>query len=64
MKLEDVKKSLGRMVSYKGVAGVYRLTACILRKADKTLFYQAELLDVRHGRSVIICKLEDVEVSE
>ena len=62
MQIEEVKRNLNRMVKYKGI--MYRLTACTLRKNENGLFYQAEILDVRHGNSVIICKLEDIEVIE
>lgn len=64
MKIEDVKKNLNRKVSYKGTTGLYKLTACILRKGVNGLYYQAEILDIKHGCSVIICKLEDIEVIE
>ena len=62
MKIEEVKKNLNRAVRYKGI--VYKLLACTLRKDEKGFFYQAEILDTRHGKSVIICKLEDIEVIE
>lgn len=62
MKLEEVKPNLNKKVKYKDSAGAYELTACILRKNGNGIYYQAELLDVRCGNSVIICKLEDVEV--
>ena len=64
MKIEDVKKNLGKKVRYKDSAGSYILTACVLRKNASGYFYQAELLDVAHGNSVIICKLDDIEVIE
>lgn len=62
MKIEEVKRNLNGMVRYKGI--VYKLTACTLRRNENGLFYQAEILDVKHGNSVIICKLDDVEVIE
>ena len=64
MKIDEVKKNLNKIVRYKDTAGLYRLTACILRKNEKGLFYQAELLDTRSGNSVIICKLDEVQESE
>ena len=64
MKLEEVKRKLNEIVRYKGTDDVYRLTACILRKRDSTFFYQAELTDTKHGRSYIICRLEDIHESE
>lgn len=60
MKIEEVKKSLNKKVKYKGIA--YILTACILRKREREYFYQAEILDIKNGKSVIICKLEEIEV--
>lgn len=64
MKIEEVKKNAGKMVEYNGIKGVYKLTACILRWNEAGFFYQAELLDTKHGRSLIICKLEDVRAIE
>lgn len=61
MKLEDVKRNLNKMVRYKDSAGIYKLTACILRKNESGFFYQAELLDTKSIHSVLICKLEDIE---
>ena len=62
MQIEEVKKSLNKMVSFKGIEGVYKLTACILRKKGNRCYYSAELLDTTHGNSVIICNLSDIEV--
>lgn len=60
MEIQDVKRNLNKMVIYNGKADLYRLTACILRKNDKGYFYQAEILDTKHGSSVIVCRLEDI----
>ena len=60
MELQEVKSNLNKPVSYKGTQ--YKLTACILRKGAEGLYYSAELLDTKHGNSVLICKLNDVEV--
>ena len=65
MKIEEVKQNLGKIVEYNGAEynekkGVYKLTACIFRKNEAGFFYQAELLDTKHGASVLICKLENV----
>lgn len=61
MDIKDVKKNLNSMVIYKGIVDVYRLTACILRKGEAGLYYQAELFDTKHRNSVIIADLKDVE---
>ncbi|WP_456028774.1 hypothetical protein [Ruminococcus sp.] len=46
MTIHEVKKSLGRRVSYNG-SDCYELTGCIIRKSSKTgqFFYQAEIAD-------------------
>ena len=61
MDLQEVKRNLNKRVKYKGFDGEYKLTACILRRDKTHYFYQAELLDLRNGRSVIYCKLSDIE---
>lgn len=64
MQIEQVKRNINKMIVYKDKADIYKLTACILRKNKDGFFYQAELSDTKHGRSVIICKLEEVGVIE
>ena len=64
MKIEEVKRNLNRPVAYKGISNTYKLTACIIRREGKNFFYQAEILDTINGKSVIICRLEDIEVME
>lgn len=63
MNLNDIKRNLNSTVLYKG--GQYKLVGCIFRQNEKTgdYFYQAELLDLRSGRSTVICRLDDVEES-
>lgn len=61
MKLEEVKKNLNKLIVYKEKPNIYKLTSCIIRRGEKGYFYQAEILDTVHGKSVIICKLEDIE---
>jgi hypothetical protein len=63
MKIEEVKKNLNKMVRYGEKADIYKLIGCTLRKNDKGFYYEAELLDTKHGKSLLICKLEDIEVS-
>lgn len=62
MKIEEVKKNLNKMVTYKERSDVYKLTGCILRKNKDGFFYEAELFDTISGNSVLICKLEEVGV--
>lgn len=62
MKIEEVKRNLDKPVMHKD--STYKLTACILRKNEKGFFYQAELLDTKCGRSVVICSLEEVRAIE
>lgn len=61
MTLQEVKMNMNRTVMFKG--GKYKLVGCMFRQNEKTgeFYYQAELLDIKHGRSVVICKLEEVE---
>ncbi len=64
MQIEEVKRNLNRIVVYKDVPDTYRLTACILRRGEKGIFYQAELQDVKAKNSVLICRLEDIEEAQ
>ncbi|MBR1561600.1 MAG: hypothetical protein IJ645_00175 [Ruminococcus sp.] len=61
MKIEDVKKNLGREVSFRGTDG-YILSACIIRtdRDNSRFFYQVELTDTRTNNSIIIARLEEV----
>ena len=60
MKIENLKKNLNKRVIYQDNAHGYILTAGVIRKNDTGYYYQAELTDTKHGKSVVICKLEDV----
>ena len=64
MTLKEIKASMNRTVTYKG--GEYKLVGCIFRQNEKTgyYYYQAELLDLRSGRAVVICRLEEVEEND
>ena len=64
MDIKEVKKNLNKMVVYKDTSNIYKLTACILRKGKQGIFYEAEILDTKHGNSIIICKLDDITESE
>ena len=61
MELRQVKSNLNKMVVYKGKKGVYKMVACIMRKDKSGLFYTVELLDTKHGNSVLTCGLDDVK---
>ncbi len=69
MLLKDVKSHLGKTVYYDtgqvnfdGCSiNEFMLRACILRRKNKgTLFYQAELMSLQDGNSLIIVPLEKV----
>lgn len=64
MELQQVKSNLNKMVVYKGKKGIYKMVACILRRGKDGLYYSAELLDTKHGNSVLTCNLNDIEVEE
>lgn len=61
MTIHEVKKSLGRRVSYNG-SDCYELTGCIIRRDAKTgqFFYQAELADLTCGSTLVYCGLKEV----
>lgn len=61
MEIQDVKRNLNKMIVYNGERGIYRLVGCIIRKNEKGFYYTVELLDVKHGRSLLVCKLKDIE---
>lgn len=62
MTIGEVKKALGRRVTFRGAD--YILTGCIIRLDGKTqqFFYQAELLDKTTNNSIVIARLEEVEI--
>lgn len=64
MQIEAVKRNLNKMVVYGGKRDKYQLTACIIRRVGKGFDYQAELLDTTHGKSVIICNLQEIEEAQ
>ena len=61
MTLQNVKMNMNRKVRFKG--GDYKLVGCMFRQNEKTgaFYYQAELLDLQNGKSVVSCKLDEVE---
>lgn len=60
MDIKAVKQNLNKLVVYRDKQDTYKLTACIIRKQENKYFYQVELLDTKHGNSVMICRLEDI----
>lgn len=64
MDIKDVKKNLDKMVVYNGKPDIYRFTACTIRRFGNNIGYQAEIQDTKNGKSVLICRLEDIEVME
>lgn len=64
MELREVKRHMNRTVCFRGAP--YRLTGVIFRRRAETGedYYQAEILDVRNGNSVVICSLDDIESEE
>lgn len=64
MDLSELKRNMNRQVEWRG--GGYKLVGCVFRQNEKTgdYYYQAELLDLRSGRSTVICRLEEVKRNE
>lgn len=65
MKADEIKANLNKRVRYKskqtGIDTDYILTGAIFRKGEKDFYYQAELQDMKNNRSILICKLDDIE---
>lgn len=40
------------------------LSGCTIRKNENGFYYQAELQDLNNSRSILICRLEDIEKLE
>lgn len=64
MDISQVKKYLNRQVGYGGKP--YTLVGCIIRRSIKEnkFIYQAELKDRSAINSLVVCKLDDVEIKE
>ena len=64
MKPDEIRASLNRRVVWrspnKEKAREYIFTGAIFRRGEKGFFYQAELQDLK-ARSIIICKLDEIE---
>ena len=65
MKPDEIKSNLNKRVRYAsrqaGIDTDYILTGAIFRKGEKDFYYQAELQDMKNNRSILICKLDDIE---
>lgn len=61
MDLKEVKRHMNRTVLFHDAP--YQLTGIIFRRQLKTGedYYQAELMDIRNGNSIVICALEQIE---
>lgn len=61
MRIDEVKKSLNRRVTFRGAQ--YTLTGCIIRKNKKTnqFYYQAELQDIITHKSLVYARLEEIK---
>lgn len=64
MKPDEIRASLNKRIVWrspnKEKAREYILTGAIFRRNEKGFYYQAELQDLK-ARSVVICKLEEIE---
>lgn len=67
MRAEDIKRALGKRVTFKSPkvcpqGAEYILSGAIFRLGDNGYFYQAELTDLTTKNSVVICSLDEIEV--
>lgn len=65
MLIEQVKRNLGKPVRFTNPRlyiedSRYILTGCIIRCGEYGFFYQAELQDINHKNSLIICRLDEI----
>ena len=60
-----IKRNLNKPVIFResryGHEHKYILTGATIRLGEDGFFYQAELTDVTFDRSIVICRLEDIE---
>lgn len=61
----EIKHSLNKPVTFKearyGNKHKYILTGATIRLGEEGFYYQAELTDVTFNRSIVICRLEEIE---
>lgn len=58
----EIKYHLNKPVMFR--KSEYILTGAIIRLGDKGYFYQAELTDIKQNKSVVIARLNEVEVQK
>lgn len=63
MKPEEIKDNLNKRVRLNSpnITADYILTGAIFRRGEKGFYYQAELQDLKTNRSIMICRLDEVE---
>lgn len=63
MKPEEIKDNLNKRVRLNSpnITADYILTGAIFRRGEKGFYYQAELQDLNTNRSIMICRLDEVE---
>ena len=66
MRIEEAKKNLNKRVHFtaRDIDADFIFTGCTIRKNEKGFYYQAELQDIKNNHSIMICKLEDVQLLE
>ena len=60
------KRTFGLQMRVRIEGSEYILTGAVIRRNKNTgdFFYQAELQDLNSSRSILICRLEDIEKLE
>lgn len=65
MKTTDIKRNLNKSVIFResryGNEHKYILTGATIRLGQDGFYYQAEITDVTHNKSVVICGLDKIE---
>lgn len=62
---QEIKYALNHRVRFKSphnhVDAPYILSGATIRMGDKGFYYQAELTDIRNPKSLVICRLDEIE---
>jgi hypothetical protein len=65
MKATDIKRNLNKPVIFRehryGNEHKYILTGATIRLGQDGFYYQAEITDTTHNKSVVICGLDKIE---